>query len=38
MAVGAINKADYEWVTHAPEFLSAGGTKRQGFTNLKPGI
>ena len=29
MAVGAINKAEYEWVAHAPEFLSAGGTKAQ---------
>ena len=29
MAVGAINKADYEWVQHTPEFLSAGGTKAQ---------
>ena len=29
MAIGAINKADYEWVAHAPEFLSAGGTKTQ---------
>ena len=29
MAVGAINKADYEWVSHTPDFLSAGGTKAQ---------
>jgi alkylhydroperoxidase family enzyme len=29
MAIGAINKAEYEWVAHAPEFLSAGGTKAQ---------
>ncbi len=29
MAIGVINKADYEWVQHAPDFLSAGGTKAQ---------
>ena len=29
MAVGVINKADYEWVQHAPEFLAAGGTEAQ---------
>jgi alkylhydroperoxidase family enzyme len=29
MAVGAINKAEYEWVAHVPEFLAAGGTKAQ---------
>jgi AhpD family alkylhydroperoxidase len=29
VAVGAINKADYELVAHTPEFLSCGGTKVQ---------
>ena len=29
MAIGVINKADYEWVQHAPEFRAAGGTKAQ---------
>ncbi len=29
MAVGVINKADYEWVQHVPDFLAAGGTKAQ---------
>jgi alkylhydroperoxidase family enzyme len=24
-----MNKADYEWVAHEPEFLKAGGTKEQ---------
>ena len=29
MAVGALNKADYEWIQHEPEFLAAGGTREQ---------
>lgn len=29
MAIGVINKADYEWVQHVPDFLAAGGTKAQ---------
>jgi len=29
MAVAVINKADYEWAQHEPEFLKAGGTKEQ---------
>jgi len=29
MAIGVINKADYEWVQHVPEFVAAGGTKEQ---------
>jgi alkylhydroperoxidase family enzyme len=29
MAIGVMNKADYEWVQHVPEFLAAGGTKAQ---------
>jgi alkylhydroperoxidase family enzyme len=29
MAIGVINKADYEWVQHVPDFLTAGGTKTQ---------
>jgi alkylhydroperoxidase family enzyme len=26
MAFGVINKADYEYAQHKPEFLAAGGT------------
>ena len=29
MAIAVINKADYEWAQHEPEFLKAGGTKEQ---------
>jgi alkylhydroperoxidase family enzyme len=29
MAIAVINKAEYEWVAHEPEFLKAGGTKEQ---------
>ena len=29
MAIGVMNKADYEWQAHEPEFLKAGGTKEQ---------
>jgi alkylhydroperoxidase family enzyme len=29
MAVGALNKADYEWAQHEKEFLGAGGTQDQ---------
>ncbi|HKA88062.1 MAG TPA: carboxymuconolactone decarboxylase family protein [Haliangiales bacterium] len=29
MAIGVLNKADYEWAQHEPEFLKAGGTKEQ---------
>ena len=29
MAIGVMNKADYEWVQHVPDFLAAGGTKAQ---------
>jgi alkylhydroperoxidase family enzyme len=29
VAIGVINKADYEYRQHAPEFLKAGGTKEQ---------
>lgn len=29
MAIGVLNKAEYEWVAHEPEFLKAGGTKQQ---------
>ena len=29
MAIGVLNKADYEWIQHEPEFLKAGGTKEQ---------
>ena len=29
MAIAVLNKADYEWVAHEPEFLKAGGTKPQ---------
>lgn len=29
MSIGVINKADYEWVQHVPNFQAAGGTKAQ---------
>ncbi|HLN79528.1 MAG TPA: carboxymuconolactone decarboxylase family protein [Candidatus Bathyarchaeia archaeon] len=29
VAIGALNKADYEYAHHAPDFLKAGGTKEQ---------
>ena len=29
MAIAVLNKADYEWVQHEPEFIKAGGTKEQ---------
>jgi len=29
MAVSSLNKVDYEWTQHEPEFLAAGGTKEQ---------
>lgn len=29
LAVGALNRADYEWRQHVPEFLAAGGTREQ---------
>jgi alkylhydroperoxidase family enzyme len=29
MAIAVLNKADYEWIQHEPEFLKAGGTKEQ---------
>ena len=29
MAIAVMNKADYEWVAHEPEFLKAGGTPQQ---------
>ncbi len=29
MAIGALNRADYEWAQHEPEFLKAGGTRAQ---------
>jgi len=29
MAIAVMNKADYEWVAHEPEFLKAGGNKEQ---------
>jgi len=29
MAIGALNRADYEWAQHEGEFLKAGGTKEQ---------
>ncbi len=28
-AVAKLNRADYEWIQHAPEFLAAGGTQSQ---------
>jgi alkylhydroperoxidase family enzyme len=29
MTIAVLNKADYEWIQHEPEFLKAGGTKEQ---------
>jgi alkylhydroperoxidase family enzyme len=29
MSIGVLNKADYEWIQHEPEYLKAGGTKEQ---------
>jgi len=29
MAIGVLNKADYEWVQHEKEYLAAGGTPAQ---------
>ena len=29
MAIGVLNKADYEYAQHEPEFLKTGGTKEQ---------
>jgi len=29
VSIGALNKADYEYAHHAPEFLKTGGTKAQ---------
>ncbi len=29
MAIGTLNKADYEWAQHEKEFLAAGGTRKQ---------
>ena len=29
MAIGVLNRAEYEWAQHEPEFLKAGGTKEQ---------
>ena len=29
MAIGSLNKADYEWAQHEGEFLKAGGTREQ---------
>jgi alkylhydroperoxidase family enzyme len=29
MAIAVINKADYEWLQHEPEFVKAGGTPEQ---------
>ena len=29
MSIGAINRAEYEWGQHEPEFLKAGGTREQ---------
>lgn len=29
MAIAVLDKADYEWAQHEPEFLKAGGTKAQ---------
>jgi len=29
MAIGALNKAEYEYAQHEPDFLKAGGTKEQ---------
>jgi len=29
MAIGVLNKADYEWIQHEPEYVKTGGTKEQ---------
>jgi alkylhydroperoxidase family enzyme len=29
MAIAVLNKAEYEWIQHEPEFVKAGGTKEQ---------
>lgn len=29
MSVGVLNKSEYEWIQHEPEFLAAGGTREQ---------
>jgi alkylhydroperoxidase family enzyme len=29
MAIGTLNKAEYEWAQHEPEYLAAGGTREQ---------
>jgi alkylhydroperoxidase family enzyme len=29
MSIGVLNRAEYEWKQHEPEFLAAGGTKAQ---------
>ncbi len=29
LAIAVLNKADYEWIQHEPEFLKAGGTREQ---------
>jgi len=29
MEIGVLNKAEYEWVQHEPEFLKAGGTRAE---------
>ncbi|HZY05117.1 MAG TPA: carboxymuconolactone decarboxylase family protein, partial [Anaeromyxobacteraceae bacterium] len=29
MAIGTLNRADYEWAQHEKEFLAAGGTQEQ---------
>jgi alkylhydroperoxidase family enzyme len=29
MAIAVLNKSDYEWAQHEPEFLKAGGTREQ---------
>lgn len=29
MAIAVLNKADYEWAVHEPDFLKAGGTREQ---------
>jgi len=37
VAIGAMNKADYEWQAHAPIFLSAGGNQGQ-LDAIKKGV
>jgi alkylhydroperoxidase family enzyme len=29
MSIAVLNKSDYEWIQHEPEFFKAGGTKEQ---------